>query len=85
MAADMREGALVVTSDREVAGYAESCGADAVDSPSFEARIGMAAATTADDADEGQDRGWKPTTRKKGPSRKLSKKARRRKKKLRKL
>lgn len=85
MAAADRERALVVTSDRAVADYAASCGADAVDSPTFEARIRMASAVSETGPDEIEHEGWTPTTRKKGPSRRLSKKDRRKRKKLRKL
>jgi predicted RNA-binding protein with PIN domain len=85
MASSERERALVVTSDRAVASHATACGADAVDSNAFETRIRLAASTADGSGDGEESAGWKPTTRKKGPSRRLSKKARRMRKKLRKL
>jgi len=85
MAAAERERALVVTSDRAVASQATACGADAVDSAAFETRIRLAASMADAGGNEEESAGWKPTTRKKGPGRRLSKKARRKRKKLRKL
>jgi len=72
MAASEKEGALVVSSDRAVTSFAQSRGSAIIDSISK----GL---------DEEPDSGWKPTTRKKGPRRRLSKKARRSRAKINKL
>jgi uncharacterized protein len=86
MAAHFREKALVVTSDRDVADFAALKGATPISSPDFEERLIMAAYSETKGVDDNQeDRGWTPTTRKKGPQRRLSKKDRSRKVKLRKL
>ena len=78
--------ALVVSSDREVMVAAESSGATVMDSAAFENKIVMAAYM----ADQGGGRdaeseGWVPTTRKKGPSRRLPKRKRRAKARFNKL
>jgi len=85
MAAREREGALVVSSDREVTNFAQSRGAAIIDSPAFEQRLQLAGYLDAKGMETEPDAGWKPTTRKKGPRRRLSKKARRSKAKIRKL
>jgi len=87
MAGRERERALVVSSDREILDFASSRGAAVIDSPEFEQKIAMAsylAMKGSDIADE-DSQGWKPTTKKKGPSRRLSKKKRRNRVKTRKL
>lgn len=85
MAAREKEGALVVSSDREVTAFAQSSGAAIIDSPAFEQKLQLAGYLDAKGMETELDTGWKPTTRKKGPRRRLSKKARRSKAKLRKL
>ena len=85
MAHKEREKALVVSSDRDIANFAASRGAATIGAQEFEAKIEMAA---YDDAPGGKDEdsgGWTPTTRKKGPSRRLSKKQRRNRMKIKKL
>lgn len=86
MAKRLREKALVVTSDREVADYAGAEGAVSVSSPEFEDKLAMAAYFDAKGAVEiVEDAGWEPTTKKKGPRKRLSKRARKKKIKMRKL
>jgi predicted RNA-binding protein with PIN domain len=86
MAKRLGEKALVVTSDRDVADYAVSAGSVSVSSPEFEDKLVMAPYLDAKGAEEIiEDAGWVPTTKKKGPKRRLSKKARRKKVKMRKL
>jgi predicted RNA-binding protein with PIN domain len=85
MASREREGALVVSSDRDVATFAQSRGAAIIDSSAFEQKLLLAGYLEAKDRDAEPDAGWKPTTRKKGPHRRLSKKARRSRAKIRKL
>ncbi len=86
MAARIREKALVVTSDQDIINYAESEGATCLSSGEFEQKLAMAAYLEAGDTNTVQENtGWIPTTKKKGPRRRLSKKDRRKKIKLRKL
>jgi predicted RNA-binding protein with PIN domain len=85
MAAREREGALVVSSDRDVTRYAQARGAAIIDSPAFEEKLQMAAYLDMKGLDEEPASGWEPTTRKKGPRRRLSKKDRRNRAKIRKL
>lgn len=74
-----KQRALVVSSDRDVARFAESAGASVINSPEFEARLEMAEAFNDYDFEEaGESHGWVPTTKKKGPSRRRSKKKDRR-------
>ncbi|MDJ0914839.1 MAG: NYN domain-containing protein [Desulfobacterales bacterium] len=87
MAAVEKERALVVTSDRDIVRFAETHGAAVIGSSDFENKLMMASVANGS-ADGGGNRdleGWKPTTKKKGPRRRLSKKARRQKNKLGKL
>lgn len=80
-----RQRALVVSSDQDILQFAASQGAATIPSPFFEERIAVASAGRFDGAD-GQDlNGWTPSTRKKGPSRRLSKKNRRNRTKISKL
>ena len=85
MANREREKALVVSSDREVADSAASSGAATISAQAFEAKIDLAA-NLGDPIGEDEDYvGWTPTTKKKGPSRRLSKKQRRNRMKINKL
>jgi predicted RNA-binding protein with PIN domain len=85
MAATERERALVVSSDRDVVNYAASRGAATVSSPVFEEKVAMAATINHKGADSDDEGGWIPTTKKKGPRRRQSKKDRRSRVKIRKL
>jgi len=85
MAAGEREGALVVSSDREITDFAQSRGAAVMASPAFEEKLILAGHLEENGFDGKPASGWKPTTRKKGPRRRLSKKARRNRAKIRKL
>ena len=86
MAAREREGALVVSSDRDVAGYAASQQAAVVSSPVFMEKLTMASWSREKGINPDDEMtGWNPTTRKKGPSRRLSKKERRNRQKTKKL
>jgi predicted RNA-binding protein with PIN domain len=87
MAKRFGQGAVVVSSDREVADFAERAGATAVSSEEFEERMGAALVMEekgADSDDGGDDRGGMGA-KKKGPARKLSKRRRRTIQRLRKL
>ena len=86
MAKRLREKALVVTSDRDVADFSARAGAVAVSSPEFEEKLMMASYFGVKGLEEDGDQdGWTPTTKKKGPKKRLSRKARRRKVKVKKL
>jgi predicted RNA-binding protein with PIN domain len=82
-----RERAVVVTSDREIVDFATEQGAATIDSVAFENKMNTAVYTemnhTAFFDEEGD--GWKPTTKKKGPSRRMSKRQRKSRGKTRKL
>jgi len=85
MASRWREQAMVVSSDNAVVSHAERQGSAVVSSPEFEEKLRMAAFLQDDSpADEGRE-AWTPTTRKKGPSRRLPKRERLRRRKLKKL
>jgi hypothetical protein len=86
MAEKEREKMMVVTSDQEIVRYAEAMGCTTIGSLAFEDRLMMAQYMDlkgCDAASEGN--GWQPTTRKKGPSRRLSKRQRKNLKKIDKL
>ncbi len=87
MAAREKEKALVVSSDREVADYSNSKGAAVIGSGEFEDKMEMAAFMDVKGISEESvaDEGWVPTTKKKGPSKRLPKKKRMNRKRLKKL
>ena len=77
MARKEKTKALVVSSDREVMAAAESAGATVMDSSAFEEKVAMASyLAIKGDGETVESRGWVPTTRKKGPSRRLPKRKR---------
>lgn len=81
------QGAVIVTSDREVANFAERVGATAIPSEEFEGRMGMAVVMEEDkglDTEE-IDNGESGIGKKKGPSRRPSKRRRRAIQRLKKL
>ena len=77
--------AMVVSSDLAIARTAEACGAAVIDSPEFEARMGMAVALDglAEPAEE--PTGRRVSTRKKGEGRRLPKRLRQQRMKAAKL
>lgn len=85
MAAGEKEKALIVSSDREIINFAVSQGAAVISASLFEEKITLAEPT--DDAPEASEvtNSWTPTTKKKGPRRRLSKKERHNRIKTRKL
>ena len=84
MAAELREGALVVSSDRDITDYASSRGAAVIESPDFEMKMSLALWGNDGYEDE-ENTGWRPTTRKKGPGHRLKKRRRRNQSKIEKL
>ncbi|UCD71711.1 MAG: NYN domain-containing protein [Syntrophobacterales bacterium] len=87
MAKRFRQGAVVVTSDREVAYFVETVGATAVSSEEFEGRMGIAVITEAKgmEPEEAGDDVRGKGTKKKGPARRPSKRRRRTIQRLKKL
>ena len=77
LAAKEKERLMVVTSDRDIVRYAEAMGAATIGSAEFEDRLLMAQYMDLKGVeDDGEGNGWRPTTRKKGPSRRLTKRQR---------
>jgi uncharacterized protein len=76
MAAKEKEKAIVVSSDLDIVRHSEASGCATLSSPVFEQKLVMASQLNSGDPDNGSDGGWIPTTRKKGPSRRLPKRKR---------
>jgi len=86
LAAKEKEQSLIVSSDREVVNFSASKGAATMSSPDFMDKLNMASYFSEKGICSDQEmNGWKPTTRKKGPSRRLSKKERKNRRKAEKL
>ena len=78
MAAREKDRALVVSSDRDIIDFAASMGSATIGSNAFEDRIlQMLYSAEHGGIKDLPATGWVPTTRKKGPSRRLPKKKRR--------
>jgi hypothetical protein len=67
---------MVVTSDRGISDFAERRGKTAMASPAFESLIGRVAAGSPPEAPEEEEDGDRAGAKKKGPSRRLSKRER---------
>ena len=82
-----REGekALVVSSDLDIVRSVEASGAAVIAAAEFEHMLELSFYAGGMNNDRDAHVGWKPTTKKKGPGRRLPKKQRRIKAKLRKL
>jgi predicted RNA-binding protein with PIN domain len=86
MAYRERERALVVSSDRQIINKVTSYGAATIGADDFGEKLTMALYKEGGEIEEIDDlEGWRPTTKKKGPNKRLSKKRRRNKLKIRKL
>jgi hypothetical protein len=85
MAAREKEKALIVSSDRDIVVFAMSQGAAVISSPHFDEKITQTASTPDDSSLSRDGNSWNPSTKKKGPSRRLSKRERKNKMKTRKL
>jgi predicted RNA-binding protein with PIN domain len=85
MTRQYQEKALVVSSDREVANWSSQNRSATISSPEFEEKITQTLFNEDTSWGEEASDGWKPTTQKKGPSRRLPKRARKNLSKLRKL
>ena len=80
-----REKALVVSSDREIVNTAAASGAATISSDEFEIKMALATSMSGVEIDEGDQHGWMPTTKKKGPRKRLPKKRRKNRNKISKL
>ena len=82
-----REGqkALVVSSDLDIVHTVEARGAATISAVDFEKKLTLACYAAGMETDRDAYNGWKPTTKKKGPSRRRSKKQRKTQAKIRKL
>jgi uncharacterized protein len=85
MAGREREKALVVSSDLDIVNFAAAEGAATISSSDFEEKISMAVYMDTKGVESKDEGGWVPTTKKKGPSKRLSKRKRRNRIKIRKL
>lgn len=85
LAATKKDKAMVVSSDRQVVQDAASSGAATISSPEFEVIMLQAVYFDTTSAEMEETVGWTPTTRKKGPSRRLPKKERKNLRKINKL
>lgn len=87
IASSKKEKALIVTSDRDIIDFVSSQGASTIGSTEFEKKMIMADYMMLKglyDEDEDEN-GWMPTTKKKGPKRRLTKKERQNRIKVNKL
>jgi len=80
-----REKALVVSSDLDIVNFAAAKGAATIGSSDFEEKITMAIYMDTKGLEREDEGGWVPSTIKKGPSKRLSKRKRRNRIKIKKL
>ena len=80
-----KEKALVVSSDLEIVNFATTRGAATISSAEFEEKISQALLMEIKGVESKEGSGWVPTTKKKGPSKRLPKKKRRNRTKILKL
>ena len=85
MARKERQGALVVSSDQDIVQSAAASGAATISSNDFEDKLMMSMDMHGFQIDQDDYKGWQPTTKKKGPSRRMSKRRRKNSAKIRKL
>ena len=85
MARKERQRALVVSSDQDIVQSAMASGAATVSAIDFENKLTMSMDMDGLQFDRDDYIGWQPTTKKKGPSRRLSKRQRKNSAKIRKL
>ena len=80
-----REKALVVSSDLAIVNFSAAKGSATVSSSEFEEKMAMATYIAAKGIESEDTDGWIPTTKKKGPRKRLPKRKRRARIKIRKL
>jgi len=85
MARQKSEKALVVSSDQDIVQSAAAYSAATVSANDFENKLTLSMHMDGLQSDRDDYNGWRPTTKKKGPSRRLSKRQRKNSEKIRKL
>ncbi len=85
MAQQEKEKALIVSSDLDIVNSAASRGAATISSSLFEKKLKMASYYDMKGIENEDDKAWIPTTQKKGPQKRLSKRKRRNRIKIKKL
>jgi predicted RNA-binding protein with PIN domain len=80
-----KEKALVVSSDLDIVNFASAKGAATISSSEFEEKISQTLYMEIKGVESKEESGWIPTTKKKGPSKRLSRRRRRSRTKIRKL
>ena len=80
-----KEKALVVSSDMDVVNSALGSGSSVISSSEFEEKLALARFADPKGYDENEDKGWIPTTKKKGPRKRLPRQLRQNKRKTDKL
>ncbi|MDD2389312.1 MAG: NYN domain-containing protein [Desulfobacterales bacterium] len=87
MAGRERQKALVVSSDLDIVHYSTTQGASTISSPEFEEKIDMALFMDLKgfDLEADGESGWVPTTKKKGPTKRLPRRQRQSRIKIQKL
>ena len=85
MARGEGQKALVVSSDQDIVRSAEHFGAATISADDFENKLAMSLNRDGMEIGRDDNEGWKPSTKKKGPSRRLPKRQRRHSVKIRKL
>ena len=80
-----KEKALVVSSDLDIVNFAIAKGSATISSLDFEEKIAMAIYMDTKGGEATDNGGWVPTTKKKGPSKRLPKRKRRNRIKIKKL
>ena len=85
MARKESEKTLVVSSDKDIVQSAEAAGAAVITAPEFEHKLELSFYTGGMDVDRDAYVGWRPTTKKKGPGRRMPRKKRKNRAKIRKL
>ena len=85
MASGEKQKALVVSSDQDIVQAANSSGAATVSAVDFESKLIMTAHMEGMEPGRDDHDGWQPTTKKKGPGRRLTRRQRKNNAKIRKL
>ena len=85
MAREEGQKALVVSSDLDIIQSAEARGSTVISSTEFENKLILSIHASGMESGRDSFNGWKPTTKKKGPSRRRSKKQRKTRARIRKL
>ncbi len=80
-----KEKALIVSSDLDIVKFSESCNATVIGSAEFEKKVKTAFHYDDQGFTDKEENGWIPTTKKRGPKKRFSKKERNARLKTRKL